>query len=305
MCFLVGIDCFTLSFTNYIITFLFAGSSICFLVNFKDMEPNSKSMYSNLLISPKEWQDQLNEIADEADKIATYYFNQINVEVDFKLDNSPVTKADQEIERLIRTFFLEKFSDIGIVGEEFESVNLESRVKLIVDPIDGTSNFIRKIPIIGTLLAIEVDKEIVAAVISNGISNQRWTASKENGAYFNNSLMKVSTVSDIDDSQAFYGSLFGREARGDFDRLIRLLKYAKRQRGIGDFMIHMWVASGFGEFGIDFGLQPWDIAPVGLIVKESGGVVSAVNGDDFDIYEGSILTSNGYFHDQLVNIYNA
>ena len=252
-----------------------------------------------------QWLSYLKEVADEADKIASYYFNKLDVKVELKSDNSPVTQADQEIERIIREFFVKKFPSIGLLGEEFENENENSSTRLIVDPIDGTSNFIRKIPIVGTLLAIEKDGEIVAALISNGITNQRWSAAKSQGAFYNDSQIYVSSVNDINDSQAFYGSLFGREARGDFDRLTRLLSYSKRQRGIGDFMSHMWVASGYGEFGIDFGLQPWDIAPIGLIVTEAGGKVTAVDGKPFDIYEGSIMTSNGHFHDQLISIYNS
>ncbi len=268
------------------------------------MKSNRSDVVDILKITPQEWQLELVEVANEADKIAFFYFNQLDVKVDFKSDNSPVTKADQEIEKVIRDAFLKKYPDIGIVGEEFSNINDNARVKLIVDPIDGTSNFIRKIPIIGTLLAIEVEGVIVAAVVSNGVSNQRWVASKGNGAFYNNSKISVSKVSDITDSQAFYGSLFGREARGDFEKLTRLLSYSKRQRGIGDFMMHMWVACGYGEFGIDFGLQPWDIAPVGLIVTEAGGVATAVDGSEFNIYEGSIFSSNGLFHNKLIDIYN-
>lgn len=268
------------------------------------MQLNEKDVVDILKITPEKWQLELIDVANEADKIASFYFNHHDVKVDFKSDNSPVTKADQEIEKVIRDAFLKKYPDIGIVGEEFSNINESARVKLIVDPIDGTSNFIRKIPIIGTLLAIEVDAEIVAAVISNGISNQRWIAAKGHGAFYNNSKISVSKVSEVTDSQAFYGSLFGREARGDFEKLTRLLSYSKRQRGIGDFMMHMWVACGYGEFGIDFGLQPWDIAPVGLIVAEAGGMVTAVDGSKFDIYEGSIFSSNGLFHNKLIDIYN-
>ena len=263
---------------------------------------STSNLYFNQTIS--QWLSHLKLIADEADKIASHYFNKLDVEIDIKSDNSPVTKADQEIERVIREFFLKKFPEIGIVGEEFDNLNENASVKLIVDPIDGTSNFIRKIPIIGTLLAIEIEGEIIASVISNGVTNQRWVASKGSGAFYNDTKIQVSTVADIKESQAFYGSLFGREARGDFHKLTTLLSHSKRQRGIGDFMSHMWVACGYGEFGIDFGLQPWDIAPIGLIINESGGKVTAVDGSAFDIYEGSILSSNNLFHNQLVSIYN-
>ena len=103
---------------------------------------------------------------------------------------------------------------------------------------------------------------------------------------------------------AFYGSLYGREARGDLNRLLALLEVTKRQRGIGDFMMHCWVAQGFGEVAIDFGLNPWDIAPSSILVEEAGGIVTAVNGQAFNIYEGSILSSNGQMHQTFVELYN-
>ena len=173
----------------------------------------------------------------------------------------------------------------------------------MIDPIDGTSNFIRGIPICGTLLALEKAGEIVAAVGSNGIQKERWYAAKGHGSFYNGKQITVSDIENLQDSQVFHGSLYGREARGELDRLLLVLSKTKRQRGIGDFLIHMWVASGYGEFGIDFNLQPWDIAPLGLIVSEAGGFVSQINGGPFDIYEGSILSSNGLFHADIVNLF--
>ena len=255
-------------------------------------------------VTTHEWLSLLNQCADEADGIAKHFYDSNSFNISQKSDNSPVTEADQKIEEVIRQLLCDQFPTIGVIGEEFPDKNNDSSIKLIVDPIDGTSNFIRGIPIFGTLLAIEKNKSIVAGVISNGIRNERWSAGKNLGATYNTNPIKISDIKSIEESQAFYGSLFGREARGDFERLTRLLSKTKRQRGIGDFMTHMWVAMGYGEFGIDFGLQPWDIAPIGLIVEEAGGKITAVDGSPFNIYEGTILSSNGRFHDELVSLYN-
>ncbi len=256
------------------------------------------------MVSPTEWVTVLEECASEADSIASYYFSKRDLDVDIKSDNSPVTQADQEIEKVIRNHLLAKHPNMGVIGEEFSDIQGDGQVRLYVDPIDGTSNFIRRIPIVGTLLAIEVNQKIVASVVSNGITKDRWKAAKGNGAFHNGQKIQVSSIADLNDSQAFYGSLFGREARGDFTKLTHMLSHSKRQRGIGDFLTHLWVAQGFGEFGIDFGLQPWDIAPLGLIVEEAGGQVTAVDGSSFNVHEGSVLSSNGLFHDRLVEIYN-
>ena len=255
-------------------------------------------------ITATDWLTILDQCADEADKIAKHYYESSTVKVIEKSDKSPVTEADQKIEDVIRQSICNQFPDIGVIGEEFPDKNKDSAIKLIVDPIDGTSNFIRGIPIFGTLLAIEKDNTIITGVISNGISKERWAAAKGNGATYNGTKIQVSAIDTIEESQAFFGSLYGREARGDFEKLTQLLSKTKRQRGIGDFLMHMWVAMGYGEFGIDFGLQPWDIAPIGIIVEEAGGIVTAVDGKPFNIYEGSILTSNGQFHETLLQNYN-
>ena len=259
---------------------------------------------ANQDITATDWLSILDQCADEADEIAKHYYESSTVKVIEKSDKSPVTEADQKIEDVIRQSICNQFPDIGVIGEEFPDKNQDSAIKLIVDPIDGTSNFIRGIPIFGTLLAIEKNNTIIAGVISNGISKERWSAAKGNGATYNGTKIQVSAIDTIEESQAFYGSLYGREARGDFKKLTQLLSKTKRQRGIGDFLMHMWVAMGFGEFGIDFGLQPWDIAPIGIILEEAGGTITAVDGSPFDVYEGTILSSNGRFHNQIIQHYN-
>ena len=147
------------------------------------------------------------------------------------------------------------------MGEEYELSQETATIKLIIDPIDATSNFVCGIPIFACLLAIEKNKEIIAGVVSNGVSKERWVASLNGGSFYNEQPIQVSSVRAIAESQAFFGSLYGREARGNVTQLQRLLSKTRRQRGIGDFLMHMWVANGYGEFGIDFGLKPWDLAP--------------------------------------------
>ena len=251
-----------------------------------------------------EWLNLLIECANEADNVARFYFQKKSLSVKEKTDKTPVTEADTEIEKIIRKH-VANIPNLGIYGEEFEKCDIKTPLKLIVDPIDGTSNFIRGIPIVGTLLAIEKDNHIIAGVVSNGIQKERWHAAKNQGAFFNNNPISVSKIDSISESQAFYGSLYGQEARGKLPILLNLLSQTKRQRGIGDFLIHTWVANGYGEIGIDFNLQPWDIAPLGLLVTEAGGTISQVNGNPFNIYEGSILSSNGRFHDDIVTLLNS
>ena len=251
-----------------------------------------------------EWLEFLNQCAGIAGPIAIKYFETLIQPIQ-KEDRSIVTEGDLEIEKAIRRYIEVQLPGLAVLGEEFGIEETAAPVKLIIDPIDATSNFARKIPIFATLLAIEVNKEIVAGVVYNPVTQQHWEAAKGQGAYYNSHKISVSTVNDISESQAFHGGLFGREARGNLDQLLALLSRTKRQRGIGDFLMHMYVAQGVGEFAIDFGLKPWDLAPLGIIIEEAGGCVTTVEGNPFSPYTGSILSSNAQFHDTLVQRYNS
>lgn len=253
-------------------------------------------------ISPETWLSFLHTLADHAKDVALHYFDS-TLKVDFKSDRSPVTQGDLEIETLIRKEVSLKYPTLSILGEEHGQCPLDAPFKLIIDPIDATSNFMRHIPFFATLLAIEINGTVVASVVAQHATGDRWSAALGKGAFHNTKSISVSTVSDIADSQAFYGGLFGREARGNFDSLMRLLSKTRRQRGLGDYLAHMLVAEGCGEFAIDFGLAPWDIAPLGLIVTEAGGIVTQVNGDAFSPYTQSIFCSNGKFHEELIQLY--
>lgn len=251
------------------------------------------------------WMTFLNECADESDRMVKHYYNK-TVKIEEKRDKTLVTEADIAIEQKIREYAKQVDPDLSVLGEEHGITENDSDKKLIIDPIDGTVNFIRGIPIFGSLLAIEYKKEIVAAMVSNPMTNERWSASKNNGAFYNGKAIKVSQVRTLTQSQAFYGSLFGNEAKGlPVQNAISLLSKTKRQRGIGDFLMQLWVAMGYGEFAFDVNLNPWDLAPLGLIVTEAGGKVTTLSGQPFSIYQPTILSSNGLFHTQLVNHLNA
>ena len=249
------------------------------------------------------WVDFLTSIVSETDAIARHYFDSKSFRVDLKDNATPVSDADLKIETIIRDYISKQMPKLEVLGEEHGSCEKDAPYKLIVDPIDATSNFIRGIPVFATLLAIEINGQIVAGLVSAPATNDRWWASLNNGAYYNGDPIQVSTINSLSTSQAFYGGLFGNEARGDRDKLLHLLSHSKRQRGFGDYLTHLMVAQGLGEFAIDFGLAPWDLGPLGIIVTEAGGTITQVNGDPFSIYEQSILSSNGQFHPELIRLY--
>eukprot|EP01047_Picozoa_sp_COSAG01_P000034 COSAG01_NODE_1_length_100484_cov_170.446142_34_plen_273_part_00 len=252
-----------------------------------------------------EWLNFLTTCANQADEMARHFFEK-SVKIKEKEDKTLVTEADIAIEREIRAYAETLDSHLEVLGEEFGACAQDAPRKLIIDPIDGTVNFIRGIPIFGSLLAIEEKGEIIAALVSNPITKQRWTATKGGGATYNGNAIHVSNIADLARSQAFYGSLFGNEAKGlPIEKAINLLSQTKRQRGIGDFLMHLWVAMGHGEFAFDVNLNPWDLAPLGLIVTEAGGQVSTLSGEKFSIYQPTILSSNGLLHDDVVRVLNS
>lgn len=258
-------------------------------------------------ISPKEWLEFLVECADAADNLCRHYFNKTRLKVDQKKNKTPVTEADLAIEKEIRRLSAKLYPKMQIYAEEFGQCPDDAPLKLIIDPIDGTQNFVRGISIVGTLLAIEVNGTIVAGLVSAAITQERWWAARGDGAFYSNAFtdeprqIHVSEIKCLGDAQAFYGSLFGNEAsKSGSEKLIPLLSKTKRQRGFGDYAPHVYVAQGLGEFAVDFNLKPWDIAPLKIIVEEAGGICTSVCGKD-SIYEGTIVSANPNIYDAVIN----
>ena len=233
----------------------------------------------------------LNAIVDQTDPILTHYFEALHLKVDQKEDGSPVTDADRKIEETVQSICQEYGSTLAVVGEEFGHQGPDDAIRVIVDPIDGTRNLVKGIPIVGTLIGIEHCGEVLAGMVSNPILKQRWVAAKGKGAFYNGKPIKVSDVGDLSQSQAFHGSLSGSEATAIPDSVWPLLKDTHRQRGVGDFYMHCLVAMGAGEFAVDAGLKPWDIAPFPILLSEAGGKCSDFLGNT-SIYSGSLISSN-------------
>jgi len=254
----------------------------------------------------QDWIQFLKDIAELSRPIAMQHFKSAALGVDVKADKTPVSQADLEIENYIRKLVGKRYPNISIMGEEYGETKGKSDTTLIIDPIDGTKNFIAGLPFFATLLAIESKGEVFAGLVSAPATGDMWWAQKNQGAFHNGQPIKVSTVNSLDQALAFHGSLFGSEAADDSTKIISLLKQTYRQRGFGDYYSHMLVAMGCGEFAFDFKLKPWDIAPLKIIVEEAGGRFSDVDGQD-SIYSGNLITSNGKLHDlvqkQLNGVY--
>ncbi|MEK7299343.1 MAG: inositol monophosphatase family protein [Candidatus Margulisiibacteriota bacterium] len=244
------------------------------------------------------WTPFLHQLADAADDISRHYFKKELI-VTTKADQSPVTQADREIETRIRQLSRSTHPHLTILGEEFDSPTELGNTTLIIDPIDGTRNFVRGLPFFATLLAIVVKNRVVAGLVSAPQTHDRWWAEIGQGSFWNSQPIHVSKTATLADAQGFHGSLSGPEAATTPASAWALLKKTARQRAFGDYLNHVLVAQGAGEFALDFGLKPWDIAPLYIIVEEAGGRCSDAFGH-YDPFANSLITTNGRLHDTVI-----
>jgi histidinol-phosphatase len=250
---------------------------------------------------PSGWLPFLSDLADSADRIALRFFRARNLRVEEKPDMSPVTAADREIEAMAHRLLRERHPELGVLGEEEGEYPGTAPARLIIDPIDGTRNFVRGIPIFGTLAAIEVEGEIVAGVASAPALGTRWHAARGVGAFRDGRPVRVSGVRALGNALLIHSSLGGSEPeppRPGFDVLARQVD---RTRGFGDFYQHVLVAEGAGEIAVDPAAHPWDIAALQVIVEEAGGRATGLNGVR-SAYAGSLVTSNRVLHAQVLAV---
>ncbi|HLB81783.1 MAG TPA: inositol monophosphatase family protein [Gemmatimonadales bacterium] len=246
-----------------------------------------------------DWLPLLGDIADRADEIALTFFGAKRLRVDEKPDLSPVTEADQAIETMARALLRERQPALGLLGEEQGEVAGATGTRLIIDPIDGTRNFVRGIPVFATLLAIETDGEVVAGVASAPALGARWRAARGAGAFRDSRRLRVSGMHSLDEALLFHGNL-GLKEGGPPPGFTQLVGRIGHTRGFGDFYQHMLVAEGAGEVAIDPVMHPWDIAALQVIVEEAGGRATSLGGER-SIYTGSLVTSNGALHEAMLD----
>src|SRR5260370_21367122 len=197
-----------------------------------------------------------------------YYPSHFDVTI--KPDDTPVTQADREAEETIVATLGRAFPDWGFLGEEFGAKGATD-VRWIIDPIDGTKNFVRRIPVWATLLALEAHGEIVAGVILNPVTGELYAARKGGGARLNGRRVRVSDVGDLWSATFLHAGLrLYRQARV-WDGVVRLVDATERQRGFGDYLGYALVAEGKAEMYVEVDLKPWDLAPCKIVAEEAGG----------------------------------
>ena len=240
---------------------------------------------------------------DEADGLARGAFRR-DLRISTKPDRTFVTEADQAIERAIRGRIHAAWPEHGLVGEEYGTEAGDAPTRWYIDPIDGTHNFIRGVPLFGTLLAVEHDGELQAAVISAPALHGRWWARRGGGAWARGiddpaaRRIHVSSVASLGDAQVLYGSGHDIEASGLAPGFHGLLGEVWRERGFGDFWGYTLLAEGAAEAMIEVELSSWDAAAPTVLIEEAGGRVTDFTGRRA-IESGTFLATNGPLHDEV------
>jgi histidinol-phosphatase len=239
-------------------------------------------------------------LADDADSLTTARYKALDLHVMSKPDLTPVTDADQAVEEAIRRTLSRVRSRDAVTGEEQGSTGHSQR-RWVVDPIDGTKNFVRGVPVWATLIALVVDEEVVLGVVSAPMLQRRWWASVGNGSWTGRSLLKatrcqVSDVRRLEDASLSYSSLHGWDERGRLDDFLSLSRRCWRTRAYGDFWSYMLLAEGAVDLAAEPELALHDMAATEIVVREAGGRFSSLDGTDGP-FGGNALASNGHLHD--------
>jgi len=249
------------------------------------------------------WLEVAHAACDDADEIAQSHFRR-DLHIETKPDRTYVTEADTAIELRVRERLRDAFPDHGIVGEEYGTEDGDASVRWYLDPIDGTHNFMRGIPLFGTLLAVERDGELQASVISAPGLDERWWAHRGGGAWARHHgepsvrRIAVSSVRELADAQVLYGSTQDIRRSGSAPGFDALIAGVWRERGFGDFWGYTLLAEGAAEAMIEVGLKPWDAAAPTLLAEEAGGLVTGFDGVR-SVYGSTFLATNGYLHETI------
>jgi histidinol-phosphatase len=246
------------------------------------------------------------ELADLADSITLARFRAADLVVETKPDLTPVTEADTAVERAVRARLAELRPGDAVVGEEYgDTGGSDGGRRWIIDPIDGTKNYVRGIPVWGTLLALHEGDQATIGVVSAPALNRRWWASAGAGAFAADGLseaprrLHVSAVRALDDAQLCVSGFDGWEEQGRIEALLDLARQCWRTRGFGDFWTYMMIAEGVAEIGCEPVVSLWDLAAPQVIVEEAGGTFTDLAGVR-TAAGGDALASNGLLHEQAL-----
>ncbi len=239
-------------------------------------------------------------IADLADSIALERFRALDLKVETKPDRSPVTDADQAVERAIKALLAEKAPSDALIGEEYGSADGTTNRTWIIDPIDGTANYLRGVPVWATLIALAINGKPTVSVVSAPAMGRRWWAAPEIGSWTRDidgstRQLAVSGISEFENASISYNNLQLWDQSGRLPQLLELSRKLWRTRAYGDFWSYMLLAEGALEIVAEHDLKIYDIAALVPIVELAGGQFSDLDGSLYAA-SSSVLATNGKLH---------
>jgi len=240
------------------------------------------------------------KLADAADQISLARFRALDLKVETKPDRSPVTDADQAVEQALKAILAADAPADGIIGEEFGVSGSIDR-KWIIDPIDGTANYLRGVPVWATLIALSIDQKPVLSVVSAPALGRRWWAAPGIGAFTRDvdgsvRQLAVSGIADLKHASLSYNNLQLWDSYGYLDQLMAMSRQVWRTRAYGDFLSYMYLAEGSLDIVAEHDLKIYDIAALVPIVEIAGGRFTAIDGPLTEA-SSSVLATNGPLHE--------
>jgi histidinol-phosphatase len=244
-------------------------------------------------------------LADQADALTSDRFGALDLHVDTKPDLTPVTDADRSVENALRSSLSQERPDDPVLGEEFGGTAVFSGRQWVIDPIDGTKNFVRRVPVWATLIALLHDGVPVVGVASAPALQRRWWAGTGEGAFASVAggaprRVTVSSVAEIESASLSFSSLSGWAKLGLRDRFIDLTDTVWRVRGYGDFLSYCLLAEGAVDVAAEPEVSLWDLAALDVLVREAGGAFTSLDGTAGP-HGGSVVATNGLLQEVVLN----
>ncbi len=247
-------------------------------------------------------------LADQADIMTMSRYRAMDLHIETKPDNTPVTEADQAVERMIRDALATQRPDDGVIGEEFADTDTSKSRLWVIDPIDATKNYVRGVPVWGTLIALVVDGDPLVGMISAPALGRRWWAVRGEGAFTRDvdgtvRQIHVSGVKNMNDASFSFSDQVGWEKFGNGNAFENVRSSVWRSRAYGDFWSHLMVAEGSVDIAAEPELNNFDMAAYIAVVIEAGGRVTGFDGTD-PLSAGNSVTTNGLLHDEVLALIN-
>lgn len=238
----------------------------------------------------------------EAEKVIRKYYSP-DIRASLKADTSPVTIADKESEEIIIRTIREAFPDHSFFGEESGKESKEAEYRWIIDPIDGTKNYMRTIPLFGTQLALMKGTEIILGISNAPMMNELLYAEKGQGAYCNDKKIMVSQISDMSKAYLCFGGIVDFVTKNHMEGLININKGTAGHRGIGDCYCYHLLAQGKIDIMLEAKVKIWDIAAAACILREAGGKITDIQGNEITTETHTIAATNGLLHEAVLNYF--